>query len=142
MDRMPGKESEVSNNLAELRAREKTEPIASCLNMRLVDISPGYAKVVMKLRPEYQNFNGMVFGGIIMAVADQAFAYGCNSLAYPSIATQFNIHIIAGAKADDEITAECRVVRSGKRVGLSEITVTNQEGKLIARATGTSIPKR
>ena len=142
MDEMPGQGKEADGTIAELKAREKTEPIASCLNMQLVDLSPGYARVVMKLRPEYQNFNGMVFGGIIMAVADQAFAYGCNSLAYPSIATQFNIHLIASAEADDKITAECRVVRSGKRVGLSEITVTNQEGKLIAKATGTSIPKR
>ncbi len=142
MDEMPGQEKETSATIVKLKLGEKTEPIASCLDMRLVDLSPGYARVLMKLKPEYQNFNGMVFGGMIMAVADQAFAYGCNSSAYPSIATQFNIHFIAGAGVNDEITAECRVVRSGKRVGLSEITVTNQEGKLIAIATGTSIPKR
>ena len=90
--------------------------------------------------PEYQNFNGLVFGGIVMAVADQAFAYASNSLAHPSIASQFNIHFIAGAEVDDELTAECRVVRSGRRVGISEMTVTNQVGKLIAKATGTTIP--
>ena len=94
----------------------------------------------MKLSPEYQNFNGLVFGGIIMAVADQAFAYASNSLAYPSIASQFNIHFIAGAGKDDELTAEGRVIKSGRRAGLSEMTVTNQEGKLIAKATGTTIP--
>ena len=44
------------------------------------------------------------------------------------------------AEVGDELTAEGRVVRSGKRVGISEMTVTNQEGKLIARATGTTIP--
>ena len=93
-----------------------------------------------KLKPEYKNFNDMIFGGIIMAIADEAFAYGSNSVAYPSIASQFNIHFIAGAKVGDELTAECRVVRSGQRVGVSEIKVTNQEGKLIARATGTTIP--
>ena len=140
MNKMPGKESEASDIIAELRAREKTEPIASFLKMRLMELSPGYARVVMKLTPEYQNFNSLVFGGIIMAVADQAFAYGSNSLAFPSLASQFNIHFVAGAGVDDELTAECRVVRSGKRVGISEMTVTNQEGKLIAKATGTTIP--
>ena len=140
MDKIPGQESEASDNLAELRAREKGEPIASFLKMRLLELSPGYAKVVMKLMPEYQNFNGLVFGGIIMAVADQAFAYASNSLALPSIASQFNIHFVAGAEADDELTAEGRVLRSGRRAGISEITVTNQEGKLIAKATGTTIP--
>jgi acyl-CoA thioesterase len=137
---MSAPEREAADTVAELKAKEKGEPIASFLKMRLLEFTPGYAKVAMKLRPEYQNFNSFVFGGIIMAVADQAFAYASNSLSYPSVATQFNIHFIAGAGPDDELIAECRVVRSGRRVGTSEMTVTNQDGKLIARATGTTIP--
>lgn len=132
--------NEATENLAELRAREQGEPIASFLKMRLVELTPGYAKVAIKLVPEYQNFNGLVFGGIVMAVADQAFAYASNSAFCPSIASQFNIHFIAGAGVDDELIAEGRVVRSGKRVGISEMVVTNQDGKLIAKATGTTIP--
>jgi acyl-CoA thioesterase len=131
---------ETSGNIAELRAKGEAEPIASLLGMRLVELTPGYAKVSMRLRPEYQNFNGLVFGGMIMAVADQAFAYGSNSLSYPSLASQFNIHFVSGAGVSDELIAECRVVRSGRRVGISEMVVTNQEGKLIAKATGTTIP--
>ena len=142
MKKLPEKEREVADNTTELKDKGKTEPIASFLKMRLLELSPGYARVAMKLAPEYQNFNGLVFGGIIMAIADQAFAYASNSLALPSFASQFNIHFITGAGADDELTAECRVVRSGKRVGVSEIKVTNQDGKLIAQATGTTIPVR
>ncbi len=132
--------NEATENLAELRAREQKEPIASFLKMRMLEITPGYAKVAVKLIPEYQNFNGLIFGGIVMAVADQAFAYASNSLAHPSIASQFNIHFITGAAVNDELTAECWVVRSGRRVGISEMVVTNQDGKLIAKATGTTIP--
>ena len=137
---MSGQGNEASDALAELRARAEGEPIASFLKMRLLELSPGYAKVAMKLSPEYQNFNGLVFGGIVVAVADQAFAYAVNSVAHPSIASQFNIHFIAAARVGDELIAEGRVVKSGKRVGITEMTVTNQEGKLIARATGTTIP--
>ena len=137
---MPERVEGASQNIAELRAKGEAEPIASLLGMRLVELAPGYAKVTMKLGPEHQNFNGLVFGGVIMAVADQAFAYGSNSLAYPSLASQFNIHFVAGAGVGDELTAECRVVKSGRRVGISEMVVTNQAGKLIAKATGTTIP--
>jgi len=140
MDKMSGQESRASENLAELRAKVGVEPIASFLRIRLLELSPGYAKVAIKLIPEHQNFLGLIFGGIIMAVADQAFAYGGNSLALPTIASQFNIHFIAGPEVGDELTAECRVVRSGRRVNICEMTVTNQEGKLIAKATGTGIP--
>ena len=44
------------------------------------------------------------------------------------------------ARAGDELIAEGRVVRSGRRVSIAEMTVTNQDGKLIAKATGTTIP--
>jgi len=120
-------------------AKEVGEPIARFLKMRLVELSPGYARVAMKITPECINFNNMVFGGIVMSVADQAFAYATNSLITPSIATQFNIHLIAGAGAGDELIAECRVVKSGRRIGVSEMMVTNQDGKLIAKATGTTV---
>ncbi|MFH1030976.1 MAG: PaaI family thioesterase [Chloroflexota bacterium] len=140
MSNTPNQLKGTPDFIAELSAKEKGEPIASFLKMKLLELKPGFAKVTMKLRPEYQNFNKVLFGGVIMALADQAFAYGSNSLDCPSLATQFNIHFIAGAGVDDQLTAECRVVRSGRRVGISEITVTNQEGKLIAKATGTTIP--
>ena len=107
--------------------------------MKLVELTPGYAKITMQLKPEHQNFNGYVFGGIIVAIADQAFAYGSNSVAHPSVATQFNINFISAAGPKDELTAECHVLRSGKRAGISEITVINQAGKLIAKATGVTV---
>ena len=135
MDKTP-----ETDAVAELREKERAEPIASFLKMKLLELSPGYARVGMKLREEYRNFHGLTFGGIIAALADQAFAYSCNSASYPSIASQFNIHFIAGPERSDELVAEGKVVRSGRRVGLTEITVTNQDGRLIARATGTSIP--
>ncbi len=133
-------DKKVAETIAKLKAAEKTEPVGRFLGTKLVEISPGYARVTLKLRPEFQNFNGFTFGGIIMSLADQAFGYGSNSLSHPSVATQFNIHLIAAPGPDDELTAECHVVRSGRRVGTSEMTVTNQDGKLIARATGTTIP--
>jgi acyl-CoA thioesterase len=129
----------TDDNVKNLKEKEADEPIASFLSMKLVELMPGYARVRMKLRPEHLNFNGMVFGGIVMAVADQAFAYATNSLVTPSIATQFNIHLISGAVPGDELTAECKVIKSGRRVGVSEMTVTNQAGKLIAKATGTTV---
>ncbi|MBN1189860.1 MAG: PaaI family thioesterase [Dehalococcoidales bacterium] len=121
-------------------AKMEGEPIASFLKIKVLELSPGYSKVSMKMLPEYLNFNGVVFGSIIMAVADYAFSLAINSLSMPSLASQFNIHLLAPATAGDELTAEGRVLRSGRRVGISEMIVTNQNGKLLAKATGTTIP--
>ena len=137
---MSKQEDSMTTNVEKLRIKAKEEPIASFLNIRLLELSQGYAKVAMKMRPEYINFNGMIFGGIVMAVTDQAFAYATNSVITPNVASQFNIHFIAKSDVNDELIAECKVVRSGRRVCVSEMAVTNQDGKLIARATGTTIP--
>ena len=137
---MSPEEKEIAENISRLNQKSGKEPVASFLKMELAELSPGYARVTMKLTPQFQNFHGLVFGGIIMALADQAFGYASNSLSFPSVASQFNTHFLAGARVGDELTAECRVVKSSKRVGVSEITVTNQDGRLIAKATGTTIP--
>jgi acyl-CoA thioesterase len=118
----------------------KKEAISSFLDMRLEELSSGYARVSMPMKSEYLNFNGMVFGGIICSVADQAFAYATNSVITPNVATQFNIHFINAASADDILTAECRVLKTGKRVCISEIKVYNQDKKVIAIGSGTTIP--
>ena len=130
----------MPDEIEKLKKLGKNEPVASYLGMKLVELSTGFARVSMAMKPEYINFNGMIFGGIVSSVADQAFAYATNSVITPNVATQFNIHFIAAAGEKDELTAECRVLKSGKRVCISEIKVSNQAGKLIATATGTTIP--
>jgi acyl-CoA thioesterase len=135
---IPG--TNAADNVAMLKTKAGNEPAAKFLDIKLLELREGYSRVSARLKPEYLNFNGLVFGGIVMAIADQAFAYGTNSVITPNVASQFNIHFVAGADVKDELIAECRVIRAGKRVCISEMTVTNQDGKLIARATGTTIP--
>jgi acyl-CoA thioesterase len=136
----PNIQPKYEGNLAALLEKMEGEPIASFLKMKVLELSQGYAKVSMKMQSDYVNFNGVVFGSIIMAVADYAFSLAINSISMPSLASQFNIHILSPAAVGDELTAEGRVLRSGRRVGVTEMTVTNQKGKLIAKATGTTIP--
>lgn len=130
----------TENKVAELKNKIINEPIASFLGFKVLELDQGYCKISMKMKPEYINFNGIIFGSIVMAAADYAFSLAINSLHIPSLATQFNIHLLAPSGADDELFAEARVCRSGKRVGITEMTVTNQKDKLIAKATGTTIP--
>lgn len=131
-----GQDNDIISGLIE---RAEQEPIASCLGLKLLELSPGHARVEIPLLPEHLNFNGLVFGGIVMAVADQAFAYAVNSVTRSSIATQFNLHFIAAARTGDTLVAEARLLKHGRRVSIAEITVTNRDGRLIARATGTTV---
>jgi acyl-CoA thioesterase len=139
---MPSPEQKLKDqaNLGALMTKMEGEPVGAFLKIKVMDLSPGYARVSMKMLPEYLNFNGVVFGSVIMAVADYAFSLAINSVSLSSLAIQFNINLMAPAAVGDELIAEGKVLRSGKRVGVSEMTVTNQNGKVIAKATGTTVP--
>lgn len=130
----------MKDNVFELRTKSLNEPVGRFLQTTLMELEPGYAKVKTIIKPDYLNFNGLVFGGIIMSVIDEAFAYATNSLIQPSYASQLNVHFINAPMVGDELIAECWLLKSGKRVGISEMVVTNQDAKLIAKATGTTIP--
>ena len=129
-----------NDTVTELVTREKDEPIASFLGLKLVELAPGHSKVELTVKEEFINFNGYIFGGIIMSLVDQAFAYATNSLNFPSVASQINIHFLAAPGVGDKLTGECRVLRSGRRAAVSEMTVCGEDGKLMAKATGTTIP--
>jgi acyl-coenzyme A thioesterase PaaI-like protein len=40
-----------TETIAKLKAAEINEPIARFLGMKLVELTPGYAKITMKLKP-------------------------------------------------------------------------------------------
>jgi acyl-CoA thioesterase len=115
------------------------EPVAAFMGIYIIDIQPGCVRLGIKIKPEHMNFHGVAFGGIIMSLADQAFGYAVNSLSYPSVASQFNIYFLSSARSGDELTAEGKVIRSGRRVSVAEVSVINQAGKLIARASGSTV---
>jgi len=128
----------VKENISLLTSR--VEPAVSHIGMRLNCLEPGFARVSMAIKPVHINFHGKAFGGIIMALADHAFGYGANSLSYPSVASQFNIHFLRSAAEGETLIAESRVVKQGKRISVSEIKVTNGDGEIVAMATGTTVP--
>ena len=62
-----------------------------------------------------------------------------NTLDYIHVAVQMNIHFLAAPKVGETIYGESRVLHAGKRVGASEMTVTDSNGKTLARGTGTTV---
>jgi len=134
--------TDKEEKIAILTDKIKTEPITSFLQSEILEISEGHSKVSLLMRPEFQNFHGIIFGGIIMSVADQAFGAASNSMAYPSVASNLNVYFISSAKVGDTLIAEGKVIKSGRKAGFTEVTVVNQDNKLVARAIGVTIPTK
>ncbi|MCL4465346.1 MAG: PaaI family thioesterase [Chloroflexi bacterium] len=123
-------------NLEELRRRFDEAPYPRLLGLRLLELQEGYARVAVSLRPEFANFAGLVHGGLLMSLADQAFGCALNTLDRLYVATQFNIHILGGARLDETLEAEGRIVHAGRTTGLGQMSVRTASGRLVALATG------
>ncbi|HEY0766903.1 MAG TPA: hydroxyphenylacetyl-CoA thioesterase PaaI [Steroidobacteraceae bacterium] len=120
---------------AELFERDRA---SQALGMRIMDVRPGWARVVMMVRGDMVNGHAVCHGGIVFALADSAFAFACNSHNENTVAAAATIDFLAAAREGDELTAEASELWRTKRNGIYEIVVSNQRGERIALFRGRS----
>ena len=111
---------------------------SQALGMRLLDVAPGRARVLMRVRADMLNGHGLCHGGLVFALADSAFACACNSHNESTVAAAAAIDFLAPAREDDELTAEASELWRSGRNGLYEIVIANQRGERIALFRGRS----
>lgn len=111
---------------------------AQGMGMELIEIGPGLARLRMTVREDMVNCHGICHGGYIFAVADNAFAYACNSYNHRAVASGVDINFVAPVQLGDILTAHGHARQQGGRNGVYDIEVTNQDGKLVALFRGRS----
>ena len=122
-------------SVAELSSRDVA---ARALGIEVAGVAPGYVKLTMRVRPDMLNGHAICHGGIIFALADSAFAFACNSYNENTLAASASIEFLAPARAGDELIAEAGERARGRRLGIYDIEVRNQQGTRIALFRGRS----
>ncbi|MGC8603805.1 MAG: PaaI family thioesterase [Desulfomonilaceae bacterium] len=112
------------------------DPFSRLLGIVCEEAGDSYAKVSLKLKPEYCNSEARSHGGVIFSLADQAFAIACNSRGYMAFAAEMKINYFEATKPGDIVSAEAKPIDIRKRISLWNIEVRNQESTLIAVAHG------
>ena len=107
---------------------------ASHSNIRLTKVEPGYAEGEMLITADSMNSRGFVQGGAIFTLCDLTAAGASNSENNGMIAMGGNISYIRPGTGK-KLRAVARQINRGKRTGLFEVDVFNDEDKLIAHAT-------
>lgn len=125
--------------MAELARAFDESPYARLLGMRIVELAPGRAQVMLEVRPDHRNAAGLVHGGLIMSLADHAFGAATNSLGRPYVAVQFGVNLLAAPAVGARIYAVAEVHRAGRRAGSAEVAVRDADGRLLAKALGTVV---
>jgi acyl-CoA thioesterase len=128
--------NEVARRCAE--ALWTTDTATQALDMKLLSVSPGHAQLSMQVRADMSNGHGTCHGGYIFTLADSAFAFACNTYDERTVAQHCSITYIAPAKRGDTLVATATERSRKGRSGIYDITVTREDGTVIAEFRGNS----
>ncbi|MBX9635148.1 MAG: hydroxyphenylacetyl-CoA thioesterase PaaI [Magnetospirillum sp.] len=132
------KRADNSQSLAELvgRAMLAKDESARFLGVTLDAIGPGFARMSMTVTRPMLNALSLCHGGFTYKLADDAFAYACNSHNRNAVGVSCTISYPAAAHEGDRLTAICEERHRKGRSGTYDVTVTNQDGEVVALFRG------
>ncbi len=122
--------------LERLYEKFRGDPYCRLLGIELVELRPGYSRVKLKVTEDMMNFHGVAHGGLILSLADAAFAAASNSHNKVAVALNININYRRPVAAGEELEAEAVEESLGKTTGLYRMTVRNAQGDLVALCEG------
>ena len=123
---------------ASARAMWNDDSASQRLGMSLDHIAPGQATLSMTITDAMSNGHGNAHGGYIFTLADSAFAFACNSYNQRAVAQHCAVTFIAPGKLGDKLTARAVEQQRFGRSGIYDITVTREDGHVIAEFRGHS----
>ena len=118
--------------ISSVAERIEIEPYARKLGLRLVDLEPGRALVEMPVQEEMGNIFGMIHGGAIFSLIDEAFQASCNSHGTVAVALNVNVTYHQPPQKVGVLKAESVELHRSKRTATYQIRVTDEEETLIA----------
>jgi len=123
-----------------IRARLAANPFIKFMGIQAPQLGQGYARFVLPFKGELANSIGLLQGGAIAALADEAVAFALYSLVKEgeTINTvEMKINFLAAVK-EGQVEAAARITKRGRTISLGEVEVRQGE-RLVAKAMCTYI---
>lgn len=139
----PSPKNENKLSLVE-RAAKSRPAVAQLIGFQVSDIRDGRALATLEAGPQHANPMGTLHGGILCDISDAAMgmAFASTLTADESFTTvELRINFFRPVwKA--KITAKGKVIRRGKTIGYVECDITDDQGRLVAKASSTCLVLR
>ena len=118
--------------LLSIRRRVEKEHYARKLGLRLIAVAPGHAVVEMTPGDDTMNIFGMIHGGAIFSLIDEAFQVSCNAHGTVAVALNMTVTYHQAPDLGSKLQAESNEVHRSRKTGTYEIKVTDEKKTLIA----------
>jgi acyl-CoA thioesterase len=125
---------------AGIRKRLAANPFIKFVGIVVPQLGRGYARFVLPFKPDLANSIGLMQGGVIAALADEAVAFALYSLVkdgetFNTVEMKINF---LGAVKEGDVVAEAHIAKRGRTISLGEFEV-KQGDRLVAKGLCTYI---
>lgn len=108
------------------------------LGITLEVTGAGAVRARMEVSPAMINGHDVCHGGYLFTLADTAFAFACNAYDRVTLAAGASIDFLRPARQGDRLTASATERYRGRRTGIYDVLITNQEDEVVAVFRGRS----
>ncbi|ABE52461.1 PaaI family thioesterase [Methanococcoides burtonii] len=119
----------------------KMDRFAEHIDIKLLEVSEGYAKAKMDIHEHHLNGVGIVQGGAIFTLADFAFAAASNSHGTVAVAINANISFVTSTTSGT-LYAQARENSKNPKIATYTVDITDEEGNAIAIFQGMAYRKK
>jgi uncharacterized protein (TIGR00369 family) len=135
----------VSDSLVESLKEKSSGRYWGLVGIEIVEAEPGRTVNVVRLKEHHFNYNDVVHGGVISSLIDSAAGGAVRSLrdpaeiaARPHATSDLHVTYLAPAMGT-ELRAEARVIKAGRTAIFTEVDVTDDRGRAVARGMVTFV---
>ena len=118
---------------------EKSTYFVKELGISFDEITPGESHLSLKIRDDHLNFSGTVHGGVTFSLVDTSMGMALFRMLDEDqicVTAEIKIHYLSPV-AGGTIYAHSTVVKRGRRLGILECNVRDDQQQLVAIALGT-----
>ncbi len=124
-----------------------TSGIMKMLGGKIESFEDGVSVMSMTLEEKHMNPNGVVHGGVITTLMDEAAGHaivtirGLEAMAEtPHATVDMSVSLLSGARVGDELVCEARTLRVGRAVAFAEAEVRRRgSDNLVAKGSFTYV---
>ena len=116
--------------------RRHIQAIEGMGQARILEISPGHARLSVDVIPESLNLYGNAHGGFLFSLCDMAAGMSTYAYEIENVTQNSSIQFVRGISGGT-IFVESNAVHKGSKTVVSQVTVTDSKGHLLVTAAFT-----
>lgn len=117
--------------------RNECNPFAQKLEIVVTEVSEGYAKLEMTVKPDDVNPQGTAHGGVTYTMADISAGAACASRGYYASTINSTYNYLRASQIGDKLTSVAKERKAGKKICVYDVEITDQNDKLVGTGTFT-----